>query len=53
MAPARHGAEDHFRHSRSQKGSIEFLGKPIQRMEADKIVRPSQPRAEGARLFRS
>ena len=22
-----------------QKGSIEFLGKPIQRMEADKIVR--------------
>ena len=33
-----------------QKGSIEFLGKPIQRMEADKIVRLGlEPRAGGAR----
>src|SRR5206468_8253190 len=35
-----------------QKGSIEFLGKPIQRMEADKIVRLGWSHvAEGREVF--
>jgi len=34
-----------------QKGSIEFLGKPIQRMEADKIVRLEHSEVKDGRAF--